>query len=478
MAVWTIGDFKLDGEQVAEVLAGIARADAARQDVGPLDVAAGLDYVDSSRLPVDEGRRGNIQKKRLLKAFFPLLAEAGLATLLEGDEPQIILNDPVRQWFAYYEADPYGAEVRLEALLSGESGTADTAAEIEDGTVVEEHDISAPVGNTSDDLWVSVPDDETVEDEHETPGEYSEMPEPENPYRSEEDDRLPSASLPGVLGGSMLGSTRDRSTEQREKRDIKAIFSRRGSERRVTDASPPPDRAADENDWPPDQAEDEPYPAQSSDENYELSGPVDGGDEPPPVLDSFSQGRDVSKRRDRSPAAHLGNSRPKPPASKPAEEVRRTDQEETRGPRGGGWLDRLRSGSTSPKPASKPDDEPRGHTPGRRLTTPEPGDSSPAHPFRLTDGPADLRPRGPRARQPQAGASQSASRADEVVMLPLILPDGSQMKIARRDLDRLIEEHGTLSAAITFLAATLHYDVRDDVHDTDSGSNGEDGINE
>nr|MCU0500134.1 hypothetical protein [Anaerolineae bacterium] len=88
-------------------------------------------------------------------------------------------------------------------------------------------------------------------------------------------------------------------------------------------------------------------------------------------------------------------------------------------------------------------------SPPTNPTTPPP--TSGGFTRRMTTGQEDLRPRGPRS-QPPSTPSQSPAK-NQTIPLPIILPDGQQIQITQQQLDQLIAEKGSYSAALEYLVS-------------------------
>lgn len=107
---------------------------------------------------------------------------------------------------------------------------------------------------------------------------------------------------------------------------------------------------------------------------------------------------------------------------------------------------------SSPKATSDPTEATRG-----RFTRPESNDSPPTTPppasgafsRRMTTGQEDLRPRGPRSQPPSTPNQPSAQ--NQTIPLPIVLPDGQQIQITQQQLDQLIAEKGSYTAALEYL---------------------------
>ncbi|NLF78190.1 MAG: hypothetical protein GX573_21055 [Chloroflexi bacterium] len=497
MRTWEIaGEFELSNKQLTEVVLGIAHA-AREKGGGPLDASIIRELVDWSTLPVPQEKPRKPQTT-IINGVFALLVEAGLAVFHENDSKQIRAGEQLSALISQFGADRAGAETQLLAWLlpehaaetvvhqGGDSGVAlDEATrpalepysepqpdlpadetlphqQLDDAVVLAEPEMAA-AGYESlgqgpgpePELTSVVADNDsavsTLADEDTSVPEQESAREVEEPMA---DDRGVYRDPPG--GGS----------NERTPRGMERGFAKSGKGRRISGAppTPPPDEASAGLEHDADDGVDAPAEVglqESIETGYEDAAqeadtpdaaPVEPPDDAvPPLPGVKSWDRETADLPDPTPAIrHAAASEPAAPRETSARDVR--DQTQVQGPRSG-WLERMlkgavgsKSGATS-ETRSKSEPESSALPPQRTV----PNGQAPQKPtHRITNGAVDLAPKGPRAVKNNTPASPESD--DEIIPLPLLRPDGTQMKIARRDFERLVDEHGSVSNALAFLA--------------------------
>ncbi|MBN1564130.1 MAG: hypothetical protein JXA10_09840 [Anaerolineae bacterium] len=456
MAIWTIADFELDDDHLVDLLVGVVDADSQGGNDCPLDAEMICDQIDPSRFPVEGGLRGEIQIIQILEEFFPILAQAGLAELLdaESETPQIILNDLSRQWYAKAQDDPDEARSQLIAWLTGEES--DVVANDPEPDQDDNHAPDSGLDLEAEDEGGAETDDDQELDTPET-----DLLETDETNDQDNEDVWESERSGGSF--SILGGAGDR-TQQQDDADSGGPVGVSGRGAWTHKLSGLSGSRTLEEDQTENRSIEEPQGGRAESGAVEMSNNVSAANDDhrsTSEREVFAQGREAFpsvdpaiSRLGYAPAA----SSPRQTQSERGQAPRIPDEDETKGPRGGGWLSRLtQKVGASKNPPRGWEDEPQSPRINRMEATP-PDDDRPAYPRRLTNGPTDLSPRGPRALPQAPNTPQQTNPDHELAPLPLTLPDGSQMRIARRDLDRLIEEHGTLSNVITFLAEMQHKD--------------------
>ena len=87
-------------------------------------------------------------------------------------------------------------------------------------------------------------------------------------------------------------------------------------------------------------------------------------------------------------------------------------------------------------------------TGGRRVRGADLPDTGSGPRRRVTNSSQDLRPRGPRARAKEQAKALEPKGDEDVQIVPL--PNGEDKRFSKAVLDRLIEEHGSLTNVINW----------------------------